>query len=694
MGNQASSELPAEKKKRRGNPKENSMMKVQMSKEASIIVKDDVCLRSLAKLFNADPSDFKEGKELLSRINEFLLKQKLNDQYYDGVLMGVVRCLLTVGLIGDEMRNASTFTKTVLTDLRNLGELRPEGIALLSGFKTAKDLFVIKTPRSALDDVLIHEYFVASGGSYINEDNESVIIRGTNFLRKYCLNYAQILGAFRCTGPVVDPGSGKIYSWCELNSENEDFVNYIVYEKIPGKDLRKSTASMDKRDFVSVMLQICYALEIGYVVNGFTHYDLHDENVILRPVSDNLGGPVYVPFFMGDKVVYIKSNYIATIIDYGRCHIQSRPPQTDDNSELGIEHFGYHASYAESTGIYADRARPFYDIFKLLGFTLDDIYSYNPSLFDEVWCTMRFFGFTTKQQVIDYITGDGRNSYFSLGKQNNGSFCLGDPKLIKDSCMREQETKIGDFVSFFRSQFAETAQEVLVNVVPPGSTTLQCGSECLGDPKKTLRSLIYDETVNNVNRFILRRHDRDTGKGVFEYVVYYKNLEDRYLSFIFNDNPSRYHLELKEVLDAMEKGFDQTDLDLLQAYMVKKIEKALASFETIKKGILYDINPSLPRAETGDKLTDINNYLDRTTKFAKEYAEAVEVFEYFKILFKKVSPEKGEILKAANNLLLDKLAYPMRRYREIMDDLSEHLESMVIHPKLNYYYQKTLLRTF
>lgn len=691
MGNQNSSPPAAKKNRRRENPQENALMKIQMGREAGIVVQNDSCLQSLASLINVKAEDFKSAPEFLSRINEFLLKEKLENQYYDNTLMSVIRCLLTVGLIGDQYLAASTFAKDVLTELRHLGQLRPEGIALLAGFKGARDVFVIKSPRTALDDALIHEYFVATGGSYVNEDGEGVVIRGTNYLRRYCLNYSQIIGAFRCTPPNVDPGSGRLNSWCNLNADSDSFVNYLIYEKIPGVDVQKYASQMSFKQFLSIVMQICYALEIGYVVNGFTHYDLHTENVILREVSTK-DNPVYLPFYFGNRPIYIKATHIATIIDYGRCHVQSLVPE--ESTKLASEHFGYKASLAQSYGIYDDRSRPFYDIFKFLGFLLHNLYTSSNPVFDRVWPCMRFFGFKDSISVLAYIKGEGYDSRYSLGEHNAGNFCLSDPYQSSDDvCMREQETKIGDFVTFMIAQFPRGLENVLFKEVPEGSKVIQCGQECLS-PKQTLKSIIYEENAESVSEILSGKYNRNTPEGIFSLLVYRQNLKDRYLHFIFNSTPYQYHEDLKEILDQLDASFDKGELDLMQKYMVDRVNQAMNSFEAIKDGVYYDPNPRLDKNGTARKLIDINKYVDTTAIFSKHYADAIEAYEYYEILFKIVNVGEAWRLEAVAKIVTDQLSPLFRQYREIMNSLHDHLGMIEIHEEASYFFQNLYIKTF
>ena len=57
-----------------------------------------------------------------------------------------------------------------------------EGVALMSGVKAVKNMFVIKAPRNPQVDNLIHEYFVTAAGSFTDLDGQPKTIIGCNWL--------------------------------------------------------------------------------------------------------------------------------------------------------------------------------------------------------------------------------------------------------------------------------------------------------------------------------------------------------------------------------------------------------------------------------------------------------------------------------------------------------------------------------
>jgi hypothetical protein len=83
-----------------------------------------------------------------------------------------------------------------------------------------------------------------------------------------------------------------------------------------------------ERDLVNVLYQIY--MPLATLVNTFTHYDLHSENVLIyEPVK---GKCIQYRYFLNDgTIVEFKSSYIVKIIDYGRSFFI-------DESESGMKH--------------------------------------------------------------------------------------------------------------------------------------------------------------------------------------------------------------------------------------------------------------------------------------------------------------------------------------------------------------------
>ena len=81
-----------------------------------------------------------------------------------------------------------------------------------------------------------------------------------------------------------------------------------------------------KNDLLFILYQIY--MPLAMVANTFTHYDLHDENVLLyEPIK---GKYIEYYYHIDNKIIKFKSAYIAKIIDYGRCFFED---DTNDNND-------------------------------------------------------------------------------------------------------------------------------------------------------------------------------------------------------------------------------------------------------------------------------------------------------------------------------------------------------------------------
>ena len=165
----------------------------------------------------------------------------------------------------------------------------------------AKNLFILKTiSRSGDEDdkkSLYHEWFIAQFG--------------TNQLRKIVPNFSYIYGLFECGQPSYEIGS-----YCE----GTDIGPYLAYENVsPAISLREaSKKGLTPSEYANYYCQIVLALIYAAKVK-FTHNDLHDANMLLRELPEYY--QIRYPDPHGKGNVYIKTKYIATIIDYGYSRI-------------------------------------------------------------------------------------------------------------------------------------------------------------------------------------------------------------------------------------------------------------------------------------------------------------------------------------------------------------------------------------
>jgi hypothetical protein len=309
------------------------LMSQQLARERELILTRKTC--NLRRKFR-DAGDFREEA----------IKKDLTDRFYDSRFMATLYCAFdsVVHLPvekGDGLDASHEVVSELFRDLRRIGEESVYGKVILASIPGV----AIKTPTHPGMDELLHELFVG--------------LTGTNGLRRLCPNYAYILGGYKCLPPIINADK-TVSSWCATNAHPDDYVNYVIYEKIDGKSLADHLATCTFSQFFSWYVQLLLAVQIGCDTVGFTHYDLHDENVLLRPWLQHKR--IAIPYEVRSGATwYVKTDLVATMIDFGMSHIEVRGEQ-----------FGKYG--LEKNGVYATRSRPLYDAFKILGFSISQMY--------------------------------------------------------------------------------------------------------------------------------------------------------------------------------------------------------------------------------------------------------------------------------------------------------------------------------
>ena len=240
------------------------------------------------------------------------------------------------------------------TYLKQIGDTSAEGYALLSSFTDDTELFVMKSPRKLDSDDLIHEAFIG--------------FLGLNYLRKIVPNFMYVYGYAQCSPPVLD--NKQPITWC---SSSEPAVSYLISENIRNsRTIKEFVADPDVTvdDLLNVLWQVWNALNVAYKTYGYTHYDLHYGNILVR----DFGRPIAVPYYgIGENgnaaVGWLVSRYVAYIIDYGYSRIE-------------VDGVGFGKIGLESAGINPNEAFPMFDTYKQIGFQAEAILratNFNPT---------------------------------------------------------------------------------------------------------------------------------------------------------------------------------------------------------------------------------------------------------------------------------------------------------------------------
>ncbi len=338
----------------------------------------------------------KEAKILENKVDMNELKSVMGEQFYNYQVMRAVGCSLYATFHGIQAHTGNIAHVAMLKDnIRNLHRIGSEsafGYAITGDIDEVSGMYVVKTPRTkeaSLD--LTHELFVG--------------LFGTNRLRKVIPNMAMIMGGFKCSEPIFNENK-EVTSFCAENA-GPDTIPYVIYENItPAESFNTVITKITKKKFLSLYLQVAFATHIGSELIGYTHYDSHSENWLIRTVNvpgvtDK--GPFCIPYtnYKTKKVSYIVSDTIATAIDYGMTTIEHNGRNIGPY-EVSLQAYGV-----------IDGPWPLHDLYKLLMFLAQTLILSNKN--SEVLSEMRkIFRFFNKTETLENAVRDQRKFYYFL----------------------------------------------------------------------------------------------------------------------------------------------------------------------------------------------------------------------------------------------------------------------------------------
>ena len=232
--------------------------------------------------------------------------------------------------------------------LEKIGEPSKGGYALKASFSEESELFVMKTPRDAKGDDVIHEAVV---GFY-----------ALNKLRHILPNYMYVYGYTKCSPTIFNKqhGGTNRLTW---HTSSAALVSYLISENIKDsvtmKEFVKDT-SVTGTDLMAVFIQIFNALNVAYKSYGYTHYDLHHCNVMVRRYAYMIA----IPYFGASHEIigYIASSFVPYIIDYGY-------------NRITVGGIGFGKIGLEQYDIEGERPFPMFDVYKIIAFTAESLYT-------------------------------------------------------------------------------------------------------------------------------------------------------------------------------------------------------------------------------------------------------------------------------------------------------------------------------
>jgi hypothetical protein len=354
-------------------------------------------------------------RDRLGGLKAAQLKEMAIRQFYNPDVMQATLCAVDSIFYSSPYDIGSLYLnnriRTYLHNLRQVGPETAEGYMMIADFENAKDMFMIETARSPVNDPLLHKLIVT--------------LYGTNKLRDQIPNFVYYYGGFKCSPPLIDPETKQVVTWC-LHDDNP--VNYVLLENIgPVITMSKYIETCTGTEFVNVYMQVLYALRFALKEIDFTHYDLHYENVVLRephlkhphiqaaepatkrpdcvPISSSRTtkgecpagtkkkepNPFQIKYETERGIEYITTTYIPTIIDFSYAHIKTNEIKDSSGTVfMPIQHFGRNGFVPFS--IFSYRSWIMHDLYKFLMFCmLAASRAENESVMKEAIKIFRFF---------------------------------------------------------------------------------------------------------------------------------------------------------------------------------------------------------------------------------------------------------------------------------------------------------------
>lgn len=219
-------------------------------------------------------------------IDKTKVRKILKKKYISVQDMQAISCLfqtvLTSDLYIDNIPVLDNNVKKWISNMKKMAQ-GSYGEVYMADIIEKDDNIIIKAPLNTMKyEDSIYEYFIG--------------ITKINKLRYYIPNFVYTLGAFQYND----------------NTKTNQTKFYTIYEYIKGNSFYDMLLTHGFEWFLQMFVQILLALEVAQREIGFTHYDLHTLNIMIK--TESLKYTVLI-----DNVSYdIDTDGYPVIIDFGR----------------------------------------------------------------------------------------------------------------------------------------------------------------------------------------------------------------------------------------------------------------------------------------------------------------------------------------------------------------------------------------
>lgn len=400
-------------------------------------------------------------KNMNDNFDASLFKELQDEDFANPYLGWVGECFInSLTTSDDDKFFINQKIKNHIVNLKKIGVDGAHGFAFLSdyksGRKTTKQLFVIKSA-------------ISEDQAFDESRHEVIIGFELNKLRSKIPNFAYVYGGFTCGLPMII--NRKAENWCSANGN----VNYVVYEFINNNTrFQDYTSNCTTEEFLEKYLQILNSLNLAYKEMDFTHYDLHNDNVLMRIIE---GQPkLAIKYtYPNNRVKYHLTESIMTIIDLGFAHLKK-----DKKIDIGNPAF-------MAAGVFPNQSNIYVDAYKLLGFCMLTMKSQNYPVYRSLFPLMGFFD---KTDSVNDIIDRGRQDLFV--------------------CPRVRDDNLDKLINFITSNY--NTRSFLVDYPPRGYKVVIC-EDCKN--MKDVINMFEKHPYEDILERIFNHGKEDIDKGEF-----------------------------------------------------------------------------------------------------------------------------------------------------------------------------------
>lgn len=321
------------------------------------------------------------------------------------------------------------------------------------------EIFSLKVGKPEYEQQLLHELFV--------------MLLYTNRLRKLIPNFQLAYASLNLQRPKI--AIEECVGICPCNTTQT--VDYLLLEKLKGITMTEALKTCTIDDFLSWMIQLSLAIEMGVIHCGFTHNNLHTDNVIIR----RLDTPTSIRYFHRNQLYLLKTSSVTVMVNFELAHVKHRYDGVVSPNEAArasfvvnqSEHFG--PVGFSHLGIYHNETRPFYDLYKVVMWSLKILQKHNnhgedDNVFLQARKASKFFGFTYERDLKKALDTEAKLGFIY-------SVTISDV---------ERSRSIGDFLRHLLGEFPRynklrLANGSIFNPIDPRGGYLDCSNFCLLD---------------------------------------------------------------------------------------------------------------------------------------------------------------------------------------------------------------------